>query len=880
MPDQPKETDALLELERRGLTGDPSITPEIKAKVKAKLDAYRQQGLLKPFGKPLPEPARKDLEKNVGIYSTLKTAGGSFNDEYAGNTITGGLENSIQSLNSDFGTPGQRDWWSRFKSVDNQIRNDLFGSALTETEKAAYEATTISPNMDPKIIRQNLAARQKIIQDALKRQVGVLRGNKYDPDALDAAVGQFGADFIDTAPPPADPEAKPTDDGSGEVITPEDREYQRQESKLFRSGGNRAQFDELAQKYGRGAYGADLDAALKLRDEGKAKDATFLITPSGKKEPSAIGAMANSAAGSYFGGAADVLSGGFMDEIAPIFGGDTGQTRLAQDAMASEHPIANIAGQFTGGALIPFGRGAKTAQELGKVGGIMGGVYGVGSGDTLEDRVKGGTLGALSGYGLGYGGGKLLERFVPKPMPPSGGGGSDIMAAADRLNVDPLPADVGGPTVGKITSATAQTPLGAGPIVNRSQKLVEGVADAAANAAGGVKADGYATGRAAQRGMDKWIGATETKGGKLYEDIPISPDAPSSLSETKATLSKLNNKITSNPELAGLVADKKLAAYEQALSKGGLSWNDLKQFRSLVGEKLDGMILQQDTAQSDLRALYGSLSQDMEATARAQGPEALAKFQRANTYWRARQDRLENVATAILGKDKDKGAQAAFNQIVNWSTTRGESQRIGQMMRSLPKDEADIVSGAMIDMIGKATPGKQDASGEAFSLATFLTNWNKIDQRAKVALFNPQQRSVLDDIAKVAEGSRNAQQYANSSNTGGINALLATMGAVSGSATLLASGKPLLAALTAAPVLVQRPLGKLLASPVFARWLVNAPARSEQMAAHVSKLDKMAAKNPAIANELSAVERWLLSGANDNAPTTAAASDNENGQGQ
>ena len=127
MPDQPKETDALLELERRGLTGDPSITPEIKAKVKAKLDAYRQQGLLKPFGKPLPEPARKDLEKNVGIYSTLKTAGGSFNDEYAGNTITGGLENSIQSLNSDFGTPGQRDWWSRFKSVDNQIRNDLFG---------------------------------------------------------------------------------------------------------------------------------------------------------------------------------------------------------------------------------------------------------------------------------------------------------------------------------------------------------------------------------------------------------------------------------------------------------------------------------------------------------------------------------------------------------------------------------------------------------------------------------------------------------------------------------------------------------------------------------------------------------------------------------
>ena len=371
MPDQPKETDALLELERRGLTGDPSITPEIKAKVKAKLDAYRQQGLLKPFGKPLPEPARKDLEKNVGIYSTLKTAGGSFNDEYAGNTITGGLENSIQSLNSDFGTPGQRDWWSRFKSVDNQIRNDLFGSALTETEKAAYEATTISPNMDPKIIRQNLAARQKIIQDALKRQVGVLRGNKYDPDALDAAVGQFGADFIDTAPPPADPEAKPTDDGSGEVITPEDREFQRQSDELFRSGGTRQQFDDLAKKFGRGGFGPDLDEALKSRDSGNPQ-ADFQITPSGKKEASAIGAMANSAAGSYFGGAADVLSGGFMDELAPIFGGDTGQTRLAQDAMASEHPIYNIAGQLTGGALIPFGRGAKTAQELGKVGGIMG----------------------------------------------------------------------------------------------------------------------------------------------------------------------------------------------------------------------------------------------------------------------------------------------------------------------------------------------------------------------------------------------------------------------------------------------------------------------------------------------------------------------------
>jgi len=136
-------------------------------------------------GKPLPETAAKRAETDVGQYSSLANAASSFNDDFAGNTLTGGLENTLQALNSGFGTEGQRNWWADFQRTDNAIRNDLFGATLTPSEQRSYENTTITPSMDPKIVRENLKKRAGIIEAALDRRRRFLVANGYDPDAVD-----------------------------------------------------------------------------------------------------------------------------------------------------------------------------------------------------------------------------------------------------------------------------------------------------------------------------------------------------------------------------------------------------------------------------------------------------------------------------------------------------------------------------------------------------------------------------------------------------------------------------------------------------------------------------------------------------------------------
>lgn len=140
-------------------------------------------------GKSIPDGTAKRVETNVAIRDSLQRAVSGFKDDYAGNTVTGGLENTLQSWIGT-GTPGQRDWWADFRSTDNQIRNDLFGAALTATEKAAFEATTISERMKPAEVRRNLQRRLDIVTKALDRQKQFLKKNGFSTEAVDALYGE------------------------------------------------------------------------------------------------------------------------------------------------------------------------------------------------------------------------------------------------------------------------------------------------------------------------------------------------------------------------------------------------------------------------------------------------------------------------------------------------------------------------------------------------------------------------------------------------------------------------------------------------------------------------------------------------------------------
>lgn len=99
---------------------------------------------------------------------------------------------------------------------------------------------------------------------------------------------------------------------------------------------------------------------------------------------------------------------------------------------------------------------------------------------------------------------------------------------------------------------------------------------------------------------------------------------------------------------------------------------------------------------------------------------------------------------------------------------------------SLPQDDRAIVAGTIIRRLGRAAPGAQDAAGEAFSAATFLTNWNRMSPEARDVIA----RSGLDDgvaegltkLAQVIEAAKEAGTFRNTSNTGNVASSIALGG--------------------------------------------------------------------------------------------------------
>lgn len=143
--------------------------------------------------KPVPQGSAEKLEQAISTYGTMKESLTSFQDDFAGSAFAG-LENKAQGW-LGVGTPGQRNWWARFQAMDNAVRNDLFGATLTPSEQASYLGTTISPSMDPKILKENLASRAEIIRKALARKTAFLKANNFDADAVDALLGEYAPDI-------------------------------------------------------------------------------------------------------------------------------------------------------------------------------------------------------------------------------------------------------------------------------------------------------------------------------------------------------------------------------------------------------------------------------------------------------------------------------------------------------------------------------------------------------------------------------------------------------------------------------------------------------------------------------------------------------------
>lgn len=189
--------------------------------------------------------------------------------------------------------------------------------------------------------------------------------------------------------------------------------------------------------------------------------------------------------------------------------------------------------------------------------------------------------------------------------------------------------------------------------------------------------------------------------------------------------------------------------------------------------------------------------------------------------------RGEGAIATLLGASRDKG---------------GNVRLLAQLRNTMPQAEFEQIGGTLL-----AELGQNRASGE-FSLAQFVTNWNKVSDRAKGVLFNPQSRAVIDDIAAMGSHIKGALRESNTSHTASVLVLLdiakdaALLGADIASGGL-GAGSAIGAGTSAAAVA----LGRWLATPATAA-AIGAWRSSYQAAFNSPTPARIAAFNVATRN--------------------------------
>lgn len=340
--------------------------------------------------------------------------------------------------------------------------------------------------------------------------------------------------------------------------------------------------------------------------------------------------------------------------------------------------------------------------------------------------------------------------------------------AAENLGITPSLGMTG--KTGAMVGAALEKVPGAGAVIARDAARAVGEVESAFSRAVsniGKPLSPYEAGSTLQSGLRKFVSGFKSRASDLYNKIPIKNDATVKASNTTAKIDDAMSVFSNNPEIAKKVGADAWASVSQELKGKGITWQALKEFRTKIGEAIgdsNGALADTDTGK--LKDLYGALTADMEAAAKAQGPEAYAAWQRANTFYKSGAKRIERSLDKTISVDNPERAIEAFSAMTKADRSTADIQRMRQIRASMPRDDWNDISATIVDRLGRAKPGAQNAAGDVFSPSSFLTEWNKLSPDAKRILLPDEARVELEKLASVAERVKAANLERNTSNTG------------------------------------------------------------------------------------------------------------------
>lgn len=609
-------------------------------------------------------------------------------------------------------------------------------------------------------------------------------------------------------------------------------------------------------------------------------------------------------------GVPDVISMGALDKgIAlgdTVFKGGTFDQNLARQYAISDfdqqnHPIARLGGQVLGGALLPFGE-VRSIPQAAAVAGGYGAAYGAGSSRSLADVPMNALLGGAAGAAIPVaiaGGGKVANALsaplrrgadvAPPLVDPQTGELNQVMDAmrpADRvaamrdMGIQTItPGMAGGRTARVLEQGFNNLPASAGhmeDINSAASGELRRAMQATAQRFGSSKTLNEG-GSELQRGANQYIDRARQLTAKAYDAIPISPDARASTSATEATLEGLTQKFGSNPELAAQMNSPQIQKMLDAIRVNGLSWQDLKALRTSIGERIGERRFSDDTATSDLRAVYGALSEDMQNTAAAMGPRAQRAFNRANDLYRNTQQVIDKSLVAILGNDAAKSpekAAAAVQAMTKGGKSTGDLKTLAQIRAATIKSGAwDEIASTLIHLGGQPA----NSEGRAFQPQTFVQWYADMSEPARAMLFKPELRKSLDQFVAANQQFARLKGLNNTSQTAPV--MFGGGALLTGAGALL---NPILGLKMAGVLGLNHVMGRVWTSPQFLRLATGytkaaAAGNANAVKSQIGRLQKLATTNPELREGIEAV---LKSIANDNAVSQVAASPDAQGNQQ
>ena len=426
--------------------------------------------------------------------------------------------------------------------------------------------------------------------------------------------------------------------------------------------------------------------------------------------------------------------------------------------------------------------------------------------------------------------------------------------SADDLGITPS-LGAGGKTRGMVAGAMEGIPSSGGTIRKDAARFVGEVERAFDDAVSriGTPVSPLSAGEKLKSGVDQFVIKFRGKSKRLFDDVGtyLPDDAKISTPETVGAIREAIAPFKDNPEVIKQLGLDRWASIADDIETG-LSWRAASDLRSMIGEsigKMNGPMASMGDGR--LKMAYAKLTDDLEAAAKAAGPDAEKAWRRAQNYYRRGAERIEKALDKTIKADSPERAFEAFTAMAKADRASSDARRMFQIKASIPRQEWNDVAASIIDRMGKAKPGAQDAGGDTFSPAVFLTEWNRLSDEAKSVLLSKNARKEMNQLAEVAELAKGANAERNMSRTGQV-----VVGAGIGGAAVQAPVS------TAAFLGMSWASAKGMTNPTFLRAL-NRMARGDQRQIKaIANGNGPLARDAATILRLSAADTAINSGAN------------------